>query len=321
MKLVELIKYARIPIEQNSEGCKEVLILADSDTEELVYQALAAAAYELGLEPNIMLMVARSAHGNEPTKSIAHAIMGADLVVGATSKSITHTEAIRGALQKGIRYVAMPGVTVDMMTRGAATADMGDLMKLTGAAARALSLASRAEVTSPEGTDVGFSIEDRKAFPLCGTWKSGSPIVAFPDGEAAIAVVEGSCTGKIVFDLSVHMLGLLDRPIEITVENGRALKIEGGSKAKELEEILESRGDENSRSIGEFAVGTNPCARITGNPSEDKKRIGSAHFALGDNKSLGGAISSRIHLDGVITRPSVRLDGKLFIQDGKFLEI
>jgi leucyl aminopeptidase (aminopeptidase T) len=40
------------------------------------------------------------------------------------------------------------------------------------------------------------------------------------------------------------------------------------------------------------------------------------HFALGDNGTLLGRIRSKTHLDGVICKPTVLLDGKPIVEAG-----
>ncbi len=83
--------------------------------------------------------------------------------------------------------------------------------------------------------------------------------------------------------------------------------------------ILKTRGDKNSFNIGEFAVGTNPSARISSNVSEDKKRLGSIHIALGDNLTLSGKTRSATHIDGVMGSPSLWVDNKQIIDHGALL--
>ena len=78
--------------------------------------------------------------------------------------------------------------------------------------------------------------------------------------------------------------------------------------------------DDNARNIAEFAIGTNPNARLIGNLAEDKKLLGTVHFAIGDNKSLGGTVEARVHLDGLMVKPTVIADNKLIIvEDGKLM--
>ena len=95
--------------------------------------------------------------------------------------------------------------------------------------------------------------------------------------------------------------------------------IEGSaSEAAVLERFFEQ--DESARNIAEFSIGTNPAARLSGNLAEDKKLLGSVHFAIGDNRSLGGSVESTIHLDGLMLEPTITVDeGKRLVREGKLL--
>jgi leucyl aminopeptidase (aminopeptidase T) len=52
---------------------------------------------------------------------------------------------------------------------------------------------------------------------------------------------------------------------------------------------------------------------------EAKKAWGTAHVALGDNRSLGGTVESPLHIDFILLRPTVWLDGREVVRDGKLL--
>jgi len=315
MKLVEVIKYAKVPVELNVRQGENVVVVSDTDTEPLVYESVAAAAFEIGAEVTVVIMTPRLMHGHEPPRPVAEAMKGADVLICAASRSLTHTDAVRNALKQGVKYVAMPQVTVDLLTKGAATADYAEVLRTTEVVARALSRTDEIRVMSREGTDVKFSVKGRQAFVLAGKFMPGT-IACFPDGEAPIAPIEGTAEGSIVFDTSIHAIGALKDPVKLTVKRGRAVDISGGAEASALKTILDRQGDTNSYEIGEFAIGTNPMARLTGNVTEDKKGSGRVHFALGDNGTLQGKIRSKTHLDGVICRPTVLLDGKPIVEGG-----
>jgi len=83
-----------------------------------------------------------------------------------------------------------------------------------------------------------------------------------------------------------------------------------------LRELVD-QSDKDANNIAEFAIGTNPKARLVGNLAEDKKLEGSVHIAIGDNHVLGGKITSNIHLDGMVLNPTVELDGERVIRNGK----
>ncbi|MFB9808893.1 aminopeptidase [Haladaptatus pallidirubidus] len=117
-------------------------------------------------------------------------------------------------------------------------------------------------------------------------------------------------------DVSMDNLGQVDEPIELTLEDGFVTDVTGGTQAEDLEETFEQHG-QNARNLAEFAIGTNPEAKLIGNLAEDKKREGTVHFAVGDNESLGGTTKSDIHLDGVLRRPTVELDDTVIVENGE----
>jgi len=110
-------------------------------------------------------------------------------------------------------------------------------------------------------------------------------------------------------------IGILTRPIKLTIRDGFVEKIEGGEEAKKLEGILSKYGKE-ARNIAEFGIGTNPKAKISGNILEDEKVFGTIHIALGNNYDFGGKVKAPIHLDGIIKEPTVLIDGEYLFGGG-----
>ena len=77
--------------------------------------------------------------------------------------------------------------------------------------------------------------------------------------------------------------------------------------------------DNNVFNIAELGIGTNHGAKIIGEVLEDEKVLGTAHIAIGTNISNGGRIKAPVHLDGVFTKPTIYVDGKKIIENGKML--
>jgi leucyl aminopeptidase (aminopeptidase T) len=108
-------------------------------------------------------------------------------------------------------------------------------------------------------------------------------------------------------------LGRLKRPITISVEGGQVVHVKGddGRLLKLLEKY------ENAKNVAEIGIGTNPKAKIIGNVLEDEKVMGTVHVAFGDNHTFGGDTRAEIHLDGIIKRPDIWLDGERIMKGGK----
>ena len=296
---------------------ENVCIVTDTNKVEIA-SILAEACRNVGAEAVITVMSPRKMHGNRLPKPVAAAMKTSDVIFAPTTYSITHTDAMVEACQAGARAIIMRGISKEMMVKGAMKADYVNPKRKTEKIAAKLSRASTVRVVSEFGTDVKMSVEGRKAFALAGFATEPGVFAALPDGEAAICPVEGTAEGTIVFDYTMDGVGRLKQPIELKVEKGRVIRIQGGEDAEKLREIIKG-SDEKATNIAEFAVGTNPEALLIGNMAEDKKKEGSVHIALGDNHMLGGKVTSPIHLDGLMVSPTVELDGEIIVDKGRLL--
>jgi leucyl aminopeptidase (aminopeptidase T) len=96
------------------------------------------------------------------------------------------------------------------------------------------------------------------------------------------------------------------------------VEISGGEEAERLRLALSNLGVE-ARMLGEFGIGTNPGARVSGVVLEDEKAFGTVHFALGSNFDFGGTIKAPVHIDLVVLKPTVYVDGRVIIERGTWL--
>ncbi|HHW30338.1 MAG TPA: aminopeptidase [Clostridiaceae bacterium] len=312
---MELLKFIAEPVRKNVRKGDKVLILSDFKTEKEIQDALVAAVIFQEAVPVLMIIPPVKVFGNEPPEMVAKAAKESDLVIIACSTAMGHTNAIRGN-----RYLTMSGVTVKSLTTGAATADYNEVYRLTREIADIVTTGSIVHVTTEKGTDITLSVEGRKATPLASVVdEDGQGKAAFPDGEVAIAPVEGTANGVIVVDGSIHHFGLVKEDVRLIVKEGRVVQIDGGKTAKDFYQFVKENGDENSFNIAEFALGTNYAASITANTQDAKKTIGTVHFALGDNITLGGHTYSKIHMDMVVSNCTVSIDGKLILKDNRFI--
>ncbi len=295
---------------------ERVVIVTDFERPRTITDLLASVATLYGCEVVVVSMTAREMGGEEPPAAVAAAMREADAVVVQTSHSMTHTNAEREALRAGARVCNVREVDEEMMVRGGMTADYEVVDRITRRAVDLLREARTARVTTPEGTDLRMDLGDRPAFGLSGFAREPGQFSGLPDGEAAIAPVEGTTEGVLVAPYLIEKIGPVREPFRLEVEGGRIVRVEGGSEAQALREILD-RKDPGARNFAaELALGTNPACRLVPKSREVKKRLGQAHVALGDNLSLGGAVESAVHLDIVLLRATVALDGQVVLQDG-----
>ena len=274
-------------------------------------------AKELGAEAILCEMLPRETNGEEPPKAVAGLLAACDVFVIPTSKSLSHTEARRKACANGARGATLPGITEEAMRRSL-KADYRGIEARTKKIAPIVSEAGEARVTTALGTDIIMSLEGRLCHEDHGIVRSPGGFTNLPAGEAYLAPLEGTASGKIVVDGSAAGVGIVRTPITLIVEEGYAVEITGGAEADKLNEVIAKFG-RDGRNIAELGIGTNDKAILTGLVLEDEKVMGTVHIAIGDNASMGGKVSVQSHLDLVIKSPTLSLDGREIIRDGELL--
>jgi leucyl aminopeptidase (aminopeptidase T) len=119
-----------------------------------------------------------------------------------------------------------------------------------------------------------------------------------------------------VVDGSLAGYGLLSHPLRLLLRGGRIVDA-SGEAADWLLRTLAAGPSDTGRTIAELGIGVNPGAHVTGANILDEKARGTAHVAFGTNVSFGGANDAEVHVDAVLLKPTMHLDGVPFIQDGE----
>ncbi|KXS43514.1 MAG: leucyl aminopeptidase [Candidatus Frackibacter sp. T328-2] len=298
-------------------GVKEdetVLIITDEPLRE-IGQALFVAAKEVAKEAIFTEITPRANHGAEPPKQITDLLKQVDVALMPTSKSLSHTKARKEANANGTRAATLPMITKEIMGR-TLTADYGKIKERSIKIAEILNEGQVAHLTTEIGTDLKMSLEGREGKPDTGIYHQKGDFGNLPAGEAYLAPLEGTASGKIVIDGAMSGIGVLEEPITLIVEDGYAVEIEGGRDADKLKEIVDQYGKE-ARNIAELGIGTNDEAILTGVVLEDEKVLGTIHVAIGDNSSFGGKVEVDSHLDGIIKEPTLKIDDQIIMKNGK----
>jgi leucyl aminopeptidase (aminopeptidase T) len=296
---------------------EKILIITDEQKRKIGF-SLYENALKVGHEALYVEMKSRKQNGEEPPEEIAGLMKKFDVVFCPTAKSLTHTDARRAASAKGVRVATFPGITEEVMIRGM-NADYNKIAKLTIKLKKILETGKKIRVTAPAGTDISFEITGRTAIASKGLFHKKGESGNLPTGEVFLAPVEGTANGIFVVDGSMAGLGLIrNANIKIEVKDGFAEKITGGKLASQLKEQLDKVG-RRARNIAELGIGTNDSAKLSGVLLEDEKVMGTVHIALGNNVTMGGSVNVPLHLDGVIKKPTVYMDEKMLMNEGKLL--
>lgn len=181
----------------------------------------------------------------------------------------------------------------------------------------------KVRVTSDKGTNIRFQVKNRKWIIDDGIIsqediKLGDVGLNLPCGEVFVCPIEESAEGTAFFDVPTNYWGHKIAGIKLEFKEGKIVSYDVEEGKKEFADALTAATGDKDK-IAEFAIGLNPNARFINDILVDEKVLGTIHIAIGDNKgpAYGGKNSSSIHWDLIMTRPTVEVDGKIIMENGK----
>lgn len=327
-------------------GGDRVTIVHDADREwEAV--AVAAAARELGASPALFdydheirrLLVDPPVFAGAPPLPLKQAMLSSDAVVIATHVEwpihlfYAVYEATAGAQRNGARvaFLEQPLGTWDVTL-----AEMEEISDRVWQASRLLDGKRELHVTSPGGTDIRVRLAGRRPLHNTPVVRAGETLTFIPYyGELALAPLESAGDGRVVFDGSLLGTGVgpheesapeklrrtrkgvrrdaLEQPVVLDVEAGRCVRVSGGPEAAVIEQLFATIPGADR--IGEVAFGTSERSQPL-----TAARLGTAHFAFGDNLMYGGANACAMHQNGVVLDASIQIVdcGSWILREGRW---
>jgi leucyl aminopeptidase (aminopeptidase T) len=297
---------------------EQVVLLTDGGTDQGVVTTLLTEIASRDGIPLLARMPAPHLPGAEPPPAVAAMILAAGAVIELTSLFIGSSQARRRATERGVRYLAMPGVRVSTFRDGGPLdVDFERLRSDAERVGRAWAGAGEFRLTTRGGTDLRGSVDGRPGRVLHGIATEPGAYMAPPDIESGTAPVEGSAAGIIVVDGDLLFMGEgpLDQPVVLEVADGRVRGIDGAESGR-LTSMLERCADEQMTNLAEVSVAFNPAGSVCSVPMETESARGTAHIALGNSIAYGGVVNAVAHLDCVMRDATLELDGRAVMIEG-----
>ncbi len=310
---------------------ERVVIIADRETDDSARHIYRAARV---VTPNVSYFVMED-FGSRPLhmpEEIINKVRSADVSFYCANNEDGELPIFRKpiydwVLQSKLRHAIMISLSNELLEQGM-NADYDELKIFTKKVSDYVENSRRIEVKTELGTDLLITVGDYKWIKCDGDIRPGS-YSNLPDGEVYTSPI--NVQGRAVIDgvLGDHFdqkyKCISKTPVTIDVRDCCAVEgsISCANNAIEadLVEYLFRKGIQNSSRVGEFALGTNlALEKIIGVMGQDEKFPG-VHIAFGDSlgEFTGCPITSTQHMDAVITRPTVVVDGKKIMEDGKYL--
>ena len=308
-------EWANMTVERLSEFVERSLLA------KTVFGILSSKFPDCAVEFYAYPSVGRNA--GDPGTEVAERMKSADVAIAITTFSLTHTEARENACKAGTRVASMPLFIADMFYEGGSMAADYTKVKLeSDSLAKIITAAKEVIVKTKGGTNVKFSLVDKKGMSEAGLYTDKGGWGNLPAGEAYSTPLEGTGNGKLVVEKGWHPN--LEENMTIVFKGGSATEVLGGGKVgDELRNLLKPGTNEepytSRRNMAEFGIGTNPNATRPDNTLESEKIRGTIHIAVGDNAHMGGRVHADLHQDFIQPKPDVWVDGKLMMKEGKLV--
>ncbi|MBN2203340.1 MAG: aminopeptidase [Candidatus Aenigmarchaeota archaeon] len=297
---------------------KERVLIVTDRRKKAVAEKFFRASKKLSDNVDIIVKPVAKQSAEEPPKYVAKEMKKSDVIMVIQSvSSMSHTKARREASKAGARIATMPEFNQRLMK--ALEADPVKMSKVGEKIRKIFKRTDMVRIKTKSGTDVTFSIKKRLIDVDEGLYNKPGKIGNFgnlPAGEVCLAPVEGTANGIVVIDSLKDLKTVYAKPkTKVVVRNGKAVDI-SDNRCK-LGRIFKTV--RNATNIAEFGIGINPKAKVIGQILQDEKAKGTCHIAFGNNKSFGGSVQSKIHLDAILFKPNIWFDGKVFMKNGKII--
>ena len=289
---------------------ERILILADSDSDHVVVDMLCRGIDDRGATASVLALERFDIPGSEVAPDVARTMQENDAVIELTSTFIGSNQARRDANTKGVRYLAMPGITLQTLRAdGPLGVNFDELRQSAEEIGELWTRASEFRLTTPAGTDLRGSISGRPGRVLHGICRTSGSYMAPPDIEAGTAPVEGTTHGVAVIDADLLFMGvgLLPEPVVLTFDEGQLISAQG-PESHRLIDMLERCDDDLMTNFAEVSLGLNPAGHVCDVAMETESALGTAHIALGNSIAYGGHVAARAPLDCVMRDARLTLD-------------
>ncbi|MCI5074190.1 aminopeptidase [Oricola sp.] len=243
---------------------------------------------------------------------------GQDIIISltrTTSAPLPHHQVPIGLIRSGqARGVFMVKRSrADLLDTCVLEADYAAMSKVANFWQAAFQDGETVRVTSRAGTDLTASIKGQPSHRSNFAHEPGrmSPCNW---GEVYQGPVVGTTNGRFVCDGPILGFEWPKEPVVVEIENGLATSVTGDPEVSAaLWKLI--CDNENGANIAEIALGINAKANDH-SCNTYKKGLGRLHIAVGNGLVYNQDVNSDIHIDLIMHKPTVEIDGTVILREG-----
>ncbi len=290
---------------------KETLVIVTDRKNCPIFKGFSDVAKDFKINL-IKVRITRNRAHSSLIPELASIFKKADAILAITDKSISHCPETRIARKKyGVRVISMVEVDRKLFLKSIKT-NMKKVKKINKKFLKLLT-GKKIKITTKSGTDIAVDIGKEKFKEDDGDSTKKGKLNNFPFGEVMAAPIS-IANGILAVDFSRAGIKPKDKA-QVILKDGRI--VQWNKNGKRLCDYLLKAGGKEALRIVELGFGTNPEHK---NPINiiihDEKILGSAHIAFG---GFGNKRICRIHEDIILLKPTVFVNGKKIMENGKLL--
>jgi len=300
---------------------ENVVITADTSSDERIVDLTASTAYSLGAVPTVVYYPTAPTSTLQPPAPVAAAIQSSDVWIEYAVAYTLYSDAYKAAMASGVRYICLTGMDIEMLVRTVGKVDYLKMIELGHHMCTLLKQSGEVRVLSSSGTDLVFTASHVRDVIQPGRIadKKGEPVML--GGQNGWMVEEGEeVNGTLVFDGACwppEEIGILKEPIVLAIDAGFIVGVEGGSEARILERWLAAGNHPNSYRMAHVSPGFNPgVTRCSGRIVEDERVFGCIEIGFGKSPSW----DAPGHTDGVNLLPTISVNDIVIEKDGIWID-
>jgi len=261
-------------------------------------------------------------NGIDASPEMYERISKRDIIFMPTAFSLTHTKFRKTQSEKGSRIASMPTFTLEMFEEhGPMSTDYYELDRITRLVGQDLIQGNYVRITAVE-TDIVVEVDKDVLHISSGLLINPGQYGNLPGAEAYVPPVHnGNTNGYITVPVGWGGPDALPYKAKFIVKNARFAEVIGENAEAQnyidqnIKPLLFGQPDFNV--VAELGIGTNPnitadyVARKGWTILTAEKIAGSAHFANGNSKAMGGKNDVPIHIDWVVPNVIIQYDYKV----------
>jgi len=258
---------------------------------------------------------------NDPLKLpniFYEAAKAVDTILFVADMPIMGSPILRKISDLGVRVAVLPLISEDALSRCMIT-KADELLDIAKNFELRLQNAENIRIETKSGTNLTLPVKDREIFLNTGILKKIGETGYIPSGKIYLSPIDEMSYGTLIVDCYIQGIGLLKSPVKIEIENGMAVKIYTDSDdGRNFQKIINQYG-EDARNIAEFGLGINPKSLVSSDFYETESSFGTCFVAFGGNIALGGKVDVPARISCIIQNPSIFVDDKFLLNNGKLV--